>query len=154
MFDIRETSLLGHFNQMRHSRVDEHGSQVRAVTYVFSPLSPMTLTTRSSLFSLSALNSLLTLLIVQRTDGDDDENCDKDNNALDPIYWRFSFKAGLTEILVKAKGQWMLQPERIVKSTGNNHQVPNLESVNSFQHTGTLSRSASHIKQSKVSLGG
>src|SRR5579863_7974158 len=98
MFDIRETSLLRHVNQMRHSPVDEHGLQVRAVACICSPLSSMTLTTHSSLFSLIALNCLLTLPIVQRTDGDDDENCDKDNNALDPIYWGFSFEAGLTEV--------------------------------------------------------
>ncbi len=54
--------------------------------------SRMTLTTRSSLFSLSALNCSF----CQSFNG---PNGNKDSNALDPVYWWFSFGAGLTKVL-------------------------------------------------------
>jgi hypothetical protein len=42
---------------------------------------------------------------VQRPDENDNENSSKDRDTIDPVYWRFSFRTGLTKVPEKAKRQ-------------------------------------------------
>src|SRR5260221_9606911 len=67
--------------------------------------SQITLMTHSSLFSLSALNCSFCQSF-------NDPNGNKDNNALDPVYWWFSFEVWLTKLMEGACHQCCSSSQR------------------------------------------